>query len=543
MGERKGTNLYYPPDYDPKKGGLNKFLGTHALRERARKLHMGILIIRFEMPYNIWCDGCNNHIGMGVRYNAEKKKVGMYYSTPVYQFRMKCHLCDNHFEIKTDPANFDYVIVSGARRQENRWDPTQNEQVVPEDKATSKRLFDDAMFKLEHGDKDQKGAKSVLPTLGRLAAMREDRWQDDYSANCALRHIFRAKKHAQKKTEARDRALTHKFGLDLPLLPELESDVHLAKLLALKPAQSILERQSQSRQAIIERPVLPSSKTNDVRGLIRPLKRAHGSCEATKNTSQILVKKREKGITPQTVRLPEATAATNMRLAKDIETENTRVAEICRVSETNKTTEEVVIQGQNETVELKDENGCPPITTADKVQQFSSCINTKEGTPCPQGNTLKVKQNLISNTPSAATCISTSNTNVSLSSDKEMYTTTEASSAKQEAPNSSCSKSLDLNLPSSLKTWVKTFTSSSCSSNTETIDTCALSDKQSLPLCHLKVTVGSDTEMAPINMKSSLSRNQSAEQSPTTTKKQTVCLVDSEYHGSTSSDSDDHASS
>lgn len=28
----------------------------------------------------------------------------MYYSTPVYQFRMKCHLCNNHFEIKTDPG-------------------------------------------------------------------------------------------------------------------------------------------------------------------------------------------------------------------------------------------------------------------------------------------------------------------------------------------------------------------------------------------------------------------------------------------------------
>lgn len=21
--------------------------------------------LRFEMPYNIWCDGCKNHIGMG----------------------------------------------------------------------------------------------------------------------------------------------------------------------------------------------------------------------------------------------------------------------------------------------------------------------------------------------------------------------------------------------------------------------------------------------------------------------------------------------
>ncbi|CAH2011146.1 unnamed protein product [Acanthoscelides obtectus] len=104
MGERKGTNKYYPPDYDPKAGGLNKFLGTHALRERARKIDQGIIIIRFEMPYNIWCEGCQNHIGMGVRYNAEKTKVGMYYTTPVYQFKMKCHLCDNHFVIKTDPA-------------------------------------------------------------------------------------------------------------------------------------------------------------------------------------------------------------------------------------------------------------------------------------------------------------------------------------------------------------------------------------------------------------------------------------------------------
>lgn len=58
---------------------------------------------RFEMPYNIWCDGCNSHIGMGVRYNAEKKKTGNYYTTPIYTFRMKCHLCDNYFEIQTDP--------------------------------------------------------------------------------------------------------------------------------------------------------------------------------------------------------------------------------------------------------------------------------------------------------------------------------------------------------------------------------------------------------------------------------------------------------
>jgi coiled-coil domain-containing protein 130 len=69
---------------------------------------------------------------MGVRYNAEKSKVGMYYTTPIYKFRMKCHLCPNYIEMKTDPANHDYVIIAGARRKEQRWDPKENEQIVPE---------------------------------------------------------------------------------------------------------------------------------------------------------------------------------------------------------------------------------------------------------------------------------------------------------------------------------------------------------------------------------------------------------------------------
>ncbi|XP_024940032.1 coiled-coil domain-containing protein 130 homolog isoform X1 [Cephus cinctus] len=235
MGERKGTNLYYPPDYDPKVGGLNKFLGTHALRERARKLHMGILIIRFEMPYNIWCDGCGNHIGMGVRYNAEKKKVGMYYSTPVYQFRMKCHLCDNHFEIKTDPGNLDYIIVSGARRQENRWDPKDNEQVVPETKEVSRRLYDDAMYKLEHCMDDTKTARSRDSALDNAIALNDTHWRDDYSSNCALRASFRVRYFARKKELQEkgtlDQQLLKNSSLNIELVSEHEDDIKLARLL------------------------------------------------------------------------------------------------------------------------------------------------------------------------------------------------------------------------------------------------------------------------------------------------------------------------
>ena len=80
MGERKGVNKWYPPDYDPSKGGLNKWQGTHAHRERARKIHLGIIIIRFEMPYNIWCEGCGNHIGMVSIYWSTKQDQNFHIS-------------------------------------------------------------------------------------------------------------------------------------------------------------------------------------------------------------------------------------------------------------------------------------------------------------------------------------------------------------------------------------------------------------------------------------------------------------------------------
>jgi coiled-coil domain-containing protein 130 len=66
-----GFNKYYPPDYDGEKHkslnayrgwrsascqspGLTSFAGKHALGDRARKIDKGILITRFELPFNIW---------------------------------------------------------------------------------------------------------------------------------------------------------------------------------------------------------------------------------------------------------------------------------------------------------------------------------------------------------------------------------------------------------------------------------------------------------------------------------------------------------
>jgi coiled-coil domain-containing protein 130 len=227
---------------------------------------------------------------MGVRYNAEKKKVGNYYSTPVYQFRMKCHLCDGYFEIKTDPANLDYEIISGARRQENRWDPTQNEQIVPETKEAQRRMFDDAMYKLEHGAKDEKAAEDAKPVISKLYQRNDDVWKDNFEANSKLRAEFRKKKKEIKAAEEADNKVLTRTSLQgITLLPETVEDRQLASLLQLRAGKSIAEKSRERMLEVMNKPALPSATVTSFGGTRREKLLA----QKLKPTSLGIVKKRD----------------------------------------------------------------------------------------------------------------------------------------------------------------------------------------------------------------------------------------------------------
>ena len=224
MAERKAQNKYYPPEWDPSKGSINTFKGSHPLRDRARKLHMGILIIRFEIPYNTWCEGCGNMIGFGVRFNAEKKRVGNYYSTPIYQFGMKCPSCANRIVIETDPKACDYKMVSGARWKNEGWVPEANGAMPEFDREDKAKLEGDAMYRLEHNVSDQVKAQETQPALVRLMRLQE-RMKTDYDANSKLRRSFREEKKVIKMEKAKDEALKQRASLTaITLLPERPED-------------------------------------------------------------------------------------------------------------------------------------------------------------------------------------------------------------------------------------------------------------------------------------------------------------------------------
>ncbi|XP_047314179.1 probable splicing factor YJU2B [Impatiens glandulifera] len=219
LAAARADNFYYPPEWTPKKGSLNKFNGQHALRERARKLDQGILIIRFEMPYHIWCGGCNSMIAKGVRFNAEKKQVGNYYSTKIWNFSMKAPCCKNEIVIQTDPKNCAYLIISGAQQKTEVYDVEDAETFeLPADEEKGKLA--DPFYRLEHQEQDLKKKKEAEPVLVRLQRISDSRHSDDYSLNKALRSQLRS----QKKRVREEEGTARKIGLGVRLLPASADD-------------------------------------------------------------------------------------------------------------------------------------------------------------------------------------------------------------------------------------------------------------------------------------------------------------------------------
>jgi coiled-coil domain-containing protein 130 len=227
----QGFNMgrYVPPDQEGLISG-NKLHGKHALGARANKISQGILTVRFEMPFPIWCTTCPKPtiIGQGVRFNAQKKKVGNYYSSPIYSFRMKHVACEGWIEIRTDPKNTAYVVTEGARKRDLGEDKLEEGDVKILTQEEREALRDNAFAALEDKVEDKKRLEYSKKRLEELQDLSEKQWEDPYEQNKKLRHTFRQGRKKREKEAGVTAALQDKMSLGLDLLPENEDDARRA---------------------------------------------------------------------------------------------------------------------------------------------------------------------------------------------------------------------------------------------------------------------------------------------------------------------------
>jgi coiled-coil domain-containing protein 130 len=193
----------------------------------------GAQTVRFEMPFAIWCLTCPKPtiIGQGVRFNASKRRDGSYHSTPIWRFGMRHADCGGAIEIRTDPQNTAYVVLSGARRRDTGTDA--DGQAAAEPVLTDAErdvLRRSAFASLEKTIEDREQLAAARTRIDALAADADRHWADPYARNQRLRTAFRAGRHQRERDAADTDALKDRMSLGIDLLPASEDDARRARL-------------------------------------------------------------------------------------------------------------------------------------------------------------------------------------------------------------------------------------------------------------------------------------------------------------------------
>lgn len=279
MAERKATNKYYPPEWEPKHGSINTYRNSHPLRDRAKHLKSdGILIVRFALPFRIWCNACESILGEGTRFNAQKQRVQHVHEhvqsqeqpnikrendddniienensdegikaekiidekdrvsdeVPTWQFTFKCPQCSHEIRIRTNVRDACYEVVDGARKRRDS-EPDDRERDDVHRVMTSEQsmeLASDPMRRLEVKRMDELtfgNGSDIHETLQRLQAVQETNWSNDFDNSYQIRRQHRQMRGDMVREEQRFDETYGNLRRDLRILPPSDRDESMAK--------------------------------------------------------------------------------------------------------------------------------------------------------------------------------------------------------------------------------------------------------------------------------------------------------------------------
>jgi coiled-coil domain-containing protein 130 len=345
----QGFNMgrYYPPDASNPPSFNNS---SHPLGKRANKISSGILTVRFELPFAVWCNHCTPPaiIGQGVRFNAEKKKVGNYHSTPIWSFRMKHSACGGWWEIQTDPQNSEYVVVEGARRRD--YGPTIKDDTADGDlkfltEEEKQKRREDAFANLE-GKMEDKGIEKKNRERVEELYDKAEVWRDPYDINAKLRREFRGKRKMWQKEDKYKEGMQDKFSLGLDIVDETEADRTRAGLVEFGAASTADDK---SFEALSWKPLFGEPKEDHKKALEPTPKTKKLKAEISREKSrlglqQTLVGNTRAVVDPFLNKEAPATSRINLGILKrkrDTTTEDVTAA--CSISEQEKEKTETVV--------------------------------------------------------------------------------------------------------------------------------------------------------------------------------------------------------
>lgn len=226
------------------------------------------------MPFPIWCTTCPKPtiIAQGVRFNAEKKKVGNYYSTAIFSFRMKHNVCGGAIEIQTDPKNTAYVVTEGAKRRDTGEDKETalgDGEIFLEGMRVGEEVKEKDPFEQAEGKGADKAAATEQQTrVKELKRLRDRDWADPYEASRRLRKPFREQRKIREADEAKGEHLATIYGLGVEMLPEIQEDGKRAALVEFGEPRATIEGEDALRE-VAGKPLFGNGK-GEIKGTEMP---------------------------------------------------------------------------------------------------------------------------------------------------------------------------------------------------------------------------------------------------------------------------------
>lgn len=225
---------YMPPaSLDPSlsSGHIGGFNKQNDQRPRAPD---GSIVVRFEMPFKIWCSGCSPEsiIDQGSRFNATKKSTGKFFTTPIYEFKMKHADCGKTIVITTDPMNQTYKVVSGGRRQD--WEFKSMEEGGDVGEALDHDNLRDAFAVQEAARYSARKNDPVVSDrrIDEILKANDRQWKNPHFANSKLRKHFREGENGRwerNQAQREGEAIANIFGLPFEVSASTQEDKERAR--------------------------------------------------------------------------------------------------------------------------------------------------------------------------------------------------------------------------------------------------------------------------------------------------------------------------
>jgi len=234
LAATQADGYYAPPEYYESGAYKKKSVSQFNEKSKGNNQYLQKGVVRFELPYDGFCETCGEHVGKGTRFNAKKCKAGAYFTSPIYKFVMTCRVCSkSEFVIQTNPKEQSFDYLKGIHKQVQEFDTQEAETAGVIDTEYGNKLVPasgsqkGALSRLESVASGARKSMTERDELESLMNVSNKTFLNDAGSNAALRSTFRADRNKKKRRLQDAKALGWKEGMELA--EETDADLASAR--------------------------------------------------------------------------------------------------------------------------------------------------------------------------------------------------------------------------------------------------------------------------------------------------------------------------